>query len=388
MSMKQEKVLEEQLQPKVVGVVVTRYIVILIALFAFEYLQAASLPEDRADIGYHYYDGGGVEVDGPSVIVRKSFANKYSVYGQYYQDTIVGASPDVLAAASRYTETRDEYSIGANYLHENTIMNAYYTYSDEDDYEGNSTGFDISHDMFGDLTTVALGFSYGWDTITRVDAPDFEEKSDRYQYRASISQVVTPTITTSFAYEAVISQGFLNNPYRFIIINGVPQGLGSEIYPGTRTSQAFGIRSTKYWKFRGATSLGYRYFTDTWDIKAHTIDFVYSQYIGSRWLTDLYLRYYTQDGASFYSNDFSAPQNFMARDKELSTYDSYSIGAKVSYQLFDQFSAFSNGTISFAAEYIDYSYDDYSGITNFADINDDPYSFDAVAAQVFFTVRY
>ena len=34
---------------------------------------AAVLPEDRADIMYHRYDGGGMTVDGPSVLVRKKF---------------------------------------------------------------------------------------------------------------------------------------------------------------------------------------------------------------------------------------------------------------------------------------------------------------------------
>ena len=361
---------------------------LVLLLFTGIDAQAASLPEDRADVQYHYYDGGGVEVDGPTVLVRKSFAQKFSVYGKYHQDSITGASPDVLAGASRYTEERDEYSIGGNYLHDNTLMSTFYTYSDENDYEANTAGFDISHDMFADLTTISLGFSYGWDTVMRVDAPEFEEDLKRYQYRVSLSQILTKTIKASLSYEATIEDGHLNNPYRFVIIGNVPQGLGSEVYPGTRTSQATAIRATKYWDFRGATSLGYRYFRDTWDITAHTIDFIYSQYFGDRWLTDFHLRYYTQDAASFYSNNFSVARNFMARDKELSTFDSYSIGAKVSYKIFDEYSSFNNGTINLSAEYIDSQYDDYSGIEDLSVITDDPYSFDAAIVQLFFSVRY
>ena len=37
-------------------------------------LQAAVLPEDRADVMFHSYDGGGVTIDGPSVLVRKDIA--------------------------------------------------------------------------------------------------------------------------------------------------------------------------------------------------------------------------------------------------------------------------------------------------------------------------
>ena len=351
-------------------------------------VQAAVLPEDRADIQYHYYDGGGVEVDGPTVLVRKGFAEKFSLYGKYHQDSITGASPDVLAGASRYSEERDEYTLGGNYLHENTLMGLFYIYSDENDYEANTVGFNISHDMFGDMSTIALGFSYGWDTIERVDAPDFEEELDRYQYRLSWEQIITKTFKASLSYEATIEDGYLNNPYRFVVIANVPQGLGSEVYPGTRTSQATALRATKYWSFRGVTSVGYRYFRDTWDITAHTVDFNYSQYFGSRWLADLYLRYYTQDAADFYSNNFASARNFMARDKELSSFDSYSIGAKVSYKLFEEYSHFNNGTINLAAEYIDYDYDDYSGIEDFSQITDEAYSFDATVLQLFFSVRY
>ena len=351
-------------------------------------VYAASLPEDRSDVQYHYYDGGGVEVDGATVLVRKSFAQKFSFYGKYHQDSITGASPDVLAGASRYSEDRDEYTIGANFIYDNTLMSAFYSYSDEKDYEANTAGFDISHDMFGDLTTVSLGFSYGDDTIMRVDAPNFEEDLTRYQYRVSLSQILTKTVKASIAYEATVEDGYLNNPYRFVIIGNVPQGLGSEVYPGTRTSQATKVQATKYWDIRAATTLAYRYFRDTWDITAHTVDFTYSQYIGDRWLTDFFLRYYTQDAADFYSNNFAVARNYMARDKELSTFDNYSIGAKVSYKIFDEYSILNNGTINFAAEYIDYQYDDYSGIEDFSQVTNDSYSFDAAVFQLFFSVRY
>ena len=35
----------------------------------------AVLPDDRADLLYHYYDGGGgVTIDGPSLLLRRKFA--------------------------------------------------------------------------------------------------------------------------------------------------------------------------------------------------------------------------------------------------------------------------------------------------------------------------
>ena len=45
----------------------------LLALLFFALgVEAAVLPEERVDLLYHRYDGGGVVVDGPSVPVRRS----------------------------------------------------------------------------------------------------------------------------------------------------------------------------------------------------------------------------------------------------------------------------------------------------------------------------
>jgi hypothetical protein len=40
--------------------------------------RAGVLPDDRADLMYHRYEGGGLTVDGPSVLVRKKFGDHVS----------------------------------------------------------------------------------------------------------------------------------------------------------------------------------------------------------------------------------------------------------------------------------------------------------------------
>ena len=65
---------------------------------------AGVLPEERADLLYHVYDGGGVQIDGPSLLVRKNFLEKISVVGNYYMDMVSSASIDVVTTASPYKE--------------------------------------------------------------------------------------------------------------------------------------------------------------------------------------------------------------------------------------------------------------------------------------------
>ncbi len=91
---------------------------------------AGVLPDDRADILYHLYDGGGVEIDGPSILVRKKAGKSLSFVGNYYIDMVSSASIDVITQASPYTEERKQWSLGMDYLRGNTSMRVGYTTSE------------------------------------------------------------------------------------------------------------------------------------------------------------------------------------------------------------------------------------------------------------------
>ena len=133
-----------------------------LALFALTPVaRAAVLPEDRADILYHRYEGGGVTIDGPSVLVRKKFADKVSVTANYYIDAVSSASIDVVTTASPYEEERTQKSLSVDYLRGKTTYSAGYIDSTESDYVAKTTFVSISQDMFGDLTTIAFGFRRG-----------------------------------------------------------------------------------------------------------------------------------------------------------------------------------------------------------------------------------
>ena len=80
------------------------------------------LPDDRGDMLYHRYEGGGVTIDGPSVLVRKKAGKSLSFVGNYYLDMVSSASIDVITTASPYTEERTQWSLGMDYLRGNTTM--------------------------------------------------------------------------------------------------------------------------------------------------------------------------------------------------------------------------------------------------------------------------
>lgn len=358
-------------------------------------LLAAVLPEDRADVLYHAYDGGGVEITGPSVLILKQIGSSVAVSGNYYVDSVTSASIDVETTASEYTEDRTETSLGLQYLTGRSIMSFGYTSSDENDYRANSAHFNISQSMFGDLTNVTLGYSLGWDEVGNNNDPTFEEDVDRQHYRVGISQILTKDWILDFGYEGITDEGFLNNPYRSVryLDNTVPVGYSyePELYPRTRTSNAAALRTKYYLPYRAALHGEYRYFEDTWNIKAHTFQLGYTHPWRDKWIFKLKYRYYTQDKADFYDDlfDRSEQTNFRARDKELSTFNSHTIGFGTSYEFVRSWNMVERGTLNFSYDHIMFAYDDFRDLTSNAAVGQEPfYEFDADVFQFYLSVWY
>ncbi len=343
-------------------------------------LQAAELPAERSEVMYHSYDGGGVQVDGPAVLVRKGLGDSLSVAASYYVDSVSSASIDVLTNASPYREERTEAGLSLDYLHRDTLVSASFSTSDESDYEADTFGLSVAQEFFGGLSTLQLGFTLGDDVVGRADN-NFRDTIERRQYRVGFSQVLSKRMVANISYEAISDEGYLNNPYRSARLLGasVP-----EVYPRTRTSNTVALRAIRYWPARVATRAEYRYFEDTWQINAHSFELGASRYFGDQWLLDAFVRFYNQDRASFYADNFDQPQNYMARDKELSTFASKSAGARLSYTLFENpESTFERGTLNLGYEFINFDYDDFTDSRN-----GELYGFDSHVLQLYFSVWY
>ncbi len=77
-----------------------------------------------------------------------------------------------------------------------------------------------------------------------------------------------------------------------------------------------------YFLWDGALKINYRYYWDDWGIKGHTIEVIYDQRLVTDWIVSPHVRLYTQTPASFFGNQFPAPQTYMSADYRLSPLDS------------------------------------------------------------------
>jgi hypothetical protein len=353
------------------------------------------LPDDRADILYHLYDGGGVTIDGPSILVRKKAGKSVSFVANYYVDMISSASIDVVTTASPYTEEREQLSIGMDYLRGNTKMSISVTNSEESDFTSDSYSFSVSQGMFGDLTTLTLAYSLGNDEVRRSDDDTFVREADRQFYSVGLTQIITRNLIMGLNVETITDEGFLNNPYRTVRYvdssNPIGYSYEAELYPNTRTSTAVGIRARYYLPYRAAIQGEYRFFTDTWGILSHTGAISYTHPWGAWTFTGKY-RHYTQDQADFYSDLFprSEATNFRGRDKELSKFVSQNFRLQASYAfLQDGWGFVDKGTVNLIYDQLLIDYDNFRDLTTGALVGEEPaYRLDSGVYQIFVSLWF
>ena len=374
----------------------------LIGIFlvlAFGAAHAGVLPDDSSDVLYHLYDGGGVTIDGPSVLVRKKAGKSLSFVGNYYVDMISSASIDVITTASPYSEERTQWSLGMDYLRGNTTMRVGYTSSVESDFDANSYSLSISQDMFGDLTTVTLSYGLGDDLVRSSVDESFEEPLDRQIYGVGITQILTKNMIASLNVETVTEEGFLNNPYRSVRyldpLSGTGYSFEPEVYPNTRTSSAAGLRTRYFLPYRAAIEGEYRFFSDTWDIEAHTASLSYIHPWGDWTFTGKY-RWHDQTGAHFYRDLFARSQqtNFRGRDKELSELTSHTFSLQAAYEFISDDGTVTWGFIKRAKvtaslSLLSVDYHDFSDLSVGAVVGEEPlYQLDADIFQIYFSFFY
>jgi hypothetical protein len=232
----------------------------------------------------------------PSVLVRKKFGGP-SPPPAATTWMRSPASIDVVTTAA--LRAAHEKGLSGSYLHGKTTYTVGYMNSEESDYTSDTMSLGLSQDMFGDLTTVTLGYSRGWDTVGRSDDDTFAEDVDRRSYRFGVSQVLTRSMLLSLNYEAITEQGYLHNPYRTQRYYGPSAGTysyGPETYPETRTGNAGSAHLKYYLPWRAALEGGYRFYTDSWGIDAHTASLEYTHPLWKKWVFYGSYRFYADRG--------------------------------------------------------------------------------------------
>ena len=177
------------------------------------------------------------------------------------------------------------------------------------------------------------------------------------------------------------------------LVNPTSYATEGEVYPNTRTSHAAAIRALYYLPYRAALRGELRGYTDTWGINGNMAEIAYIHPTKQGLTYEASYRVYSQDSASFYSDLFNAPAEFIyrARDKELSTYSTQTIGLGVSYEFKKHSWGFiDKGSVNLLYNRIQIDYEDFHDlrVTGVNPGTEPLYSLSANVVRAFVSVWY
>jgi Protein of unknown function (DUF3570) len=377
------------------------------ALLLIRSTSADVLPDNRADVFYSKYSGGGMDITGYSATARAKITESFALEANYFIDKVSGASVDVLSQASVIKDERKQKSGTLEYLHDKTTYTASYMSSVERDYISDTASFSLSQSMFGDLTTVSLGFANTKNKVGQnhggTNTPDVTWVGHALTraYSGGVSQIITKNFIAGVNLQVITDAGYLANPYRLIRFLDPSQqigyGLANQVYPDTHTSTAVQVQAKYYLPYRAAITGLYRYFSDTWGVVGNTYELDYTHPIANKWIFEGRVRYYKQSAATFYSDlfPFAGSQNFTARDQNLAALDNTTVGAKVTYAFLpDGWRIFKRGTVTGDISRIRFDYLDFRDIRDFgvkqgfAPGTEPLYKFNATVFQLFVSMYF
>jgi hypothetical protein len=291
------------------------------------------------------------------------------VHAGYEADIVSGATEavksgplvDIVSGATEFKDTRHQFRGGFTITGETTRLSADYSYGTEADYRSNAVSVSAGTDFFQKNTQIDLSYARGFDKVcTSAYGPStaasakirlensegcFTEAENRAARKVDVTtlqaawtQAWTPVIAMQLVLTGSLQNGFLENPYRGVVVAAAGQD-ALENHPDNRARGAIALRGKYFLKpLQGAIGAGMRFYRDTWDVFGQTYEVEGEKYIFPSLRVLARARYYTQLGALFYSDDYTGgePTNgprgqYWTGDRELSPLSNYMFGGRVVY---------------------------------------------------------
>lgn len=299
------------------------------------------------------YADGLIEVVAPSASVSWE-SEEFSVEGRYAVDVLSGATQvitaDLMTSATTFSETRNQ--VGLSFSWRPTpgqTLSVYQEFSHQPDYLTNAGGVSFSQDLFGRMSTLAVGYGVSIERMGTVHDPEFAEWTHAHRLDASWTQILGRSTTATVritGYAAFCGEevGCLANPYRYVALRS-----------GDVTLQAMRERNPDR-LYRGAASLrlsqaignstalhgGYRGYLDSWKVNGHTWDLsVNQQAFKEQLMLTAEGRVATHSATSFFRDDYAVSTaetlmmpEFRSLDRELSGLFTGSVGGRVGWTFY------------------------------------------------------
>ncbi|HUR59254.1 MAG TPA: DUF3570 domain-containing protein [Opitutaceae bacterium] len=329
---------------------------VLAALLAWLAPRAARA-EDSISYKFEYYRemGGRIAVDTHGAYIEKDLGTDTKVKLEGIIDSIAGATPNGQPARtgsdqvrlSPMHERRKAWSgnIAHQFKRINVALGA--ANSRESDYV--STGWSVNTitDFNQKNTTLLVGVA-GTDDKIKVFYQIPRAAKETNDVILGVTQLLDPQTALSFNITFGRQRGYLADPYKIVqknveILSGIflPLTFG-ESRPAERDKWIGLVTYNRSFpEARGALDASYRFYRDSFDTFAHTVDLAWFQRAGAKLILRPGVRFYDQSAAYFYHYSlddttvapFSGPPRrngpFYSSDYRLSAMQTFTYGLKV-----------------------------------------------------------
>lgn len=306
-------------------------------------VQAATPPE-RAAISVKYLDYSEdqrdlerIHVKSPSMSLLVPVAGAWSLAASLTADDVSGASPryhTAVSGASRMSDYRKAGDASVTRYFDRGSITVGAAYSTEHDYDSRALSLVGTLASENKNTTWSFGIGGSDDAINPVNNIVKDESKQTVNLLFGVTQVMTARDLAQVTLTHSRGHGYYSDPYKAF-----------DERPRERNQSTLLV----HWNHAGlgtATSrLSYRYYGDSYGIRAHTLGAEYVQPVGQGWTVTPSLRLYSQRAARFYFDPVydsvlgePFPPGYVfgqisSADQRLAGFGAVTMGIKVAKQL-------------------------------------------------------
>lgn len=246
--------------------------------------------------------------------------------------------PHTISSAS-HADTRIYPSVGWTIHNENkgTTVGLNTSFSREFDYTSFGFGGSFvkaSKDNNREFSAKLQGYLDQWKLIYPIELrgvlPDLANTArNSFSAALSFSQVVNQQLQLAITVEPTYQSGLLATKYQRIYFTDGSENV--ETLPDTRFKIPVGLRANYFMGDKLILRSFYRFYTDDWGVKAHTIELETPIKINPSFSFSPFYRYYTQTAADYFApfQQHLRTDPFYTSDYDLSKFNSGFFGAGI-----------------------------------------------------------
>lgn len=296
------------------------------------------------DVQYPQYTGREVDrlrrisVDAPSFAIVAPLGSQWALDGSLMVEQVSGASPryysDISGAtvSPGMTDRRTAGDVKLTRYFERAALGVGFAGSTENDYRSSAFSLDgrVSTDDLN--TTFNFGVGTSADRIDPDNGSNLHKKRRTTELMGGVTRVLTRNDIAQVNLTYSFGRGYYDDPYKLF-----------DKRPSQRKQGAGLVRWNHHFAGLGSTlRSGYRYYRDTYGIRAHTFDLAWVQPVTHNFAITPLVRYFSQSAARFYYDPVTDiavypgpignPKHYSA-DQRLSAFGAVTFGLKAELQL-------------------------------------------------------